>query len=105
MSKLDYWLECIEQSCEDHGVVITREQATLVAKDVEISHDNIGMAYYVPENPLIGEVKELKKKLDIERNKVVCKNCWGDGRITENYGTRSSNSQCDKCHGEGYVKG
>lgn len=104
MSKDEYFKECLASSFDEHGVVVTKEQLDLIAADVTISHENIGMAFYQPENPLEAEVDKLSRALKIEQDKVVCKECWGGGRITEQGPCNSSNTDCWKCRGEGYVK-
>ena len=48
MNTADYWLECVQQSLEEHGVTATKEQAQAIATDVQITHDNYGMAFYSP---------------------------------------------------------
>jgi molecular chaperone GrpE (heat shock protein) len=48
MTTSDYWLECVQQSLEEHGVTATEEQAQAVATDVQSARDNYGMAFYSP---------------------------------------------------------
>lgn len=101
----NYWQECVSQSLDEHGVTATTEQVVEIAKDIEGAHECHGMAHYVPENPLMREVEELTRKLKRERDKTVCEKCWGKGRLIEGFGPggRTSNSQCWKCSGEGYI--
>lgn len=100
--KQDYWKECLASSFNEHGIIATADQIKKVAEDIQISHENIGMAFYVPENPLAGELKKVTAALKAEKEKVFCKVCKGKGSITEAFGTgRVSISTCYKCNGEG----
>lgn len=102
---MDYWEECIAQAFEDAGIKATKEQIDTVISWVEGAHDNYGMAHgheCIP-NPLLSEIKELKKSLSIERSKVTCNECDGKGRIISHGPHHSSNSECNRCRGEGRV--
>jgi len=100
---MKYWKECISEALEDAGIKATDEQIETVTSWVEGAHDNYSMAhgYDCIPNPLAQENDRLKRALENEQNMVHCKECNGKGRIYESYGTRSSDSPCDKCHGEG----
>ena len=100
-----YWSECISEALEEAGIVATVEQKNAVAEFVEGAHENYGMAHghdAIP-NPLKADNDRLAKELKREKDKVVCKECWGVGRITDQGPAHSSNSECWKCRGEGYV--
>lgn len=98
----DYWLECIEISFQDNGIAATKEQMENVAGDVEVSHENYGLAHGpTPPNPLAFEVDRLKAELRAECAKVHCRTCNGKGYITTNGSVRSSTSGCWTCRGEG----
>ena len=66
MDKLDYWEECLASSFEEHGITVTKEQLKAIAEDVELGHDNIGMAFYSPpSSDRIADIeREWKKKHD-----------------------------------------
>ena len=72
---MDYWQECIELSFEEHGIDATDEQIQNVAGDVEVSHENYGMAHghdAIP-NPRDADIDLLKrriKQLENERDKI-----------------------------------
>lgn len=101
MSKLQYFKECIESSFDEHGIIATNDQILAVASDVQNSYENIGLAFYTPESPFVGEVEKLKKDLEYERALVFCETCNGRGRI-QSYGPHhGSNSECHKCNGRG----
>lgn len=101
MSKLQYFKECLESSFNEHGISATNDQILAIASDVQISHENIGLAFYTPESPLVGEVEKLKKDLEYERALVHCETCNGKGRI-QSYGPyHGSNSDCFRCNGRG----
>lgn len=98
---MKYWEECLSSSFEEHGIIASKEQIEAIASDIQISHENYGLAFHVPENPLINELRKVKEELKKEKEKVICEKCKGRGLITSNYGTFTSNSQCSKCRGEG----
>ena len=102
---MNYWEECISEAFQDAGISATKEQIEIVVSWIEGAHDNYSMAhgYDCIPNPLSLENSELKLKLEKERKKVHCKDCGGTGRLVI-YGvgtSRSSDSQCSTCHGEG----
>jgi len=99
--KKEYWIECIASSLEEHGVQVTSEQIESIAEDIGNAHDNIGMSFHVPENPLSGEVKKLEKQLAREKTLVHCQKCNGNGCIQEYGPYHGSNTECCKCRGEG----
>jgi hypothetical protein len=104
MSEKNYWHECVAIACDEAGVVATDDQIARIAADVQSSHENYGMAFYQPrDNPLSRELADTKRLLEIERGKTVCRNCNGTGRIQSYGGTFMSDSQCDRCRGEGKV--
>lgn len=99
----EYWQECVECALEDAGITATDEQVKIVVETVQGSHENYGMYHghdCIP-NPLALENEQLKKELTAEKDKVLCKECNGLGRITESGPYHSSESQCMKCKGEG----
>jgi hypothetical protein len=100
----DYWEECVSSALEEHGVAASREQIAAIAADVKISHENYGLAFHVPENPLASELDRTKKLLAAEREKVVCPECMGKGSLVSHGPVHSATGPCWKCNGEGYVK-
>jgi hypothetical protein len=104
VTKTDYWAESLASSFEEHGITATTAQIEAIARDLEISRDNMGMAFHVPENPLIGELARTQAALKLEKSLVHCKRCNGAGRLVSHFGTFQSDSQCWKCHGEGKHK-
>jgi hypothetical protein len=101
MSREDYFADCLAESFDEHGVTSTPEQLKAVAKDVALAQENIGMAFYEPENPAIRELSDTKRELAKERSKIGCRPCGGTGRLRYNSGPWGVDTQCDKCHGEG----
>lgn len=99
-----YWRECMSCAAEECNLVLTEEQLSYLAETAEGARENYGMAFYQPESPYPSEIKALEDRLAKEVSKVVCRECWGDGRITTQGPYHSSNSQCWKCHGEGKVQ-
>ena len=103
---MDYWKECIKEAFEDAKIEASDEQIDTVISWVEGAHENYSMAngYDCIPNPLETENKKLKKDLDDEKEKVLCKECNGKGVITTYGGTFQSTSSCDKCDGMGRHK-
>lgn len=102
-NKLSYWIEAVTCSFEDHGISARDEQISGIAEDMEISCEHLGMAFHVPENPLIKELTDVKIELQVEREKQHCFTCKGTGRVQSYGGTLMFDSQCDKCNGDGKV--
>lgn len=105
MSKIDYWLECLSQAAEEAGIVLDPQILKVLAKAAEDGHDHYSMAFYTPSSSEIYQPKidELKQELAKEQAKRFCGNCNGSGVIYENFGVRSSISQCHKCGGNGKI--
>ena len=102
---MDYWQECITEAFEDAGIDATKEQINTVASWVSGAHENYGMAhgYDCISNPRDEEISELKRKLEREKNKIICKECKGTG-VYISYGPyHSAESSCFKCNGAGFV--
>ena len=99
----NYWLEALDSSLDEHApdTVLSNEQLEAIAKDMALAQENYGMAFHPPENPMIEELKRTRATLKEERDKVGCQKCMGRGRLTFQGPYHSSNSQCDRCHGEG----
>jgi len=106
MNNTDYWEECISYALDEVGIVATPKQIKSIARDVEVSHENFGMAFghdAIPD-PRKLEVEKLKKELKDEQDKVICTVCKGTGNETSYGGSLMSTSQCWKCKGEGRHK-
>lgn len=101
----EYWDECISEACEDAGVKATAEQVGIIASWVQGAHENYGMAYGHDciGNPLDDENKRLKRELRDEREKQICKECKGRGRIISYGPSHSSDSECMACRGAGRI--
>lgn len=100
---MDYWEECIAEAFEDAGITATKDQIGTVVCWVEGAHDNFSMAHghdCIP-NPLKGENDSLRRELTKERDKVLCGECGGRGRIISHGPVHSSDSECSQCRGEG----
>ncbi len=76
----DYWTECLAQSLEEHGVPASPDQIANIASDVEVSHDNYGMAFghdAIP-NPVQTELDQTK----VARNASSRYIGWKDKAMT-----------------------
>jgi hypothetical protein len=97
----DYWVEAIESSLAEHGVIASPEQIIAIASDVEVAHENYDMAfgYDVASKNLStnreDEIVRLKAELREAQSRVVCRACSGRGLILY--------SRCGKCHGAGWL--
>ncbi|MEZ0208838.1 MAG: hypothetical protein ACAH17_01520 [Candidatus Paceibacterota bacterium] len=103
MSKI--WETTIKEAFEDANIQATSEQLDTVISWVVGMHENYGTysgCEHIP-NPLYTELDELKKQLKIERSKIQCRNCGGQGRIITQGPYHSGDSECWKCRGEGRV--
>ncbi|MBO9624134.1 MAG: hypothetical protein J7500_15610 [Sphingomonas sp.] len=103
-----YWLEAFEISMEeaDCGHLLaqmTDEQRKQVAWGIQGAHENIGLVFYTPENPLRSENERLSRKLRWERELVACDACRGCGREEYAAGPWWVNTSCHKCNGAGKV--
>lgn len=100
---MNYWEECISIAAEECGLDITKEQIEFIAGSVESGHENYGMAYgsYCIPNPLQIENDKLKTELKKEKDKVICSECKGTGRIISVGPVHSCESECFKCRGKG----
>ena len=104
---MDYWREVIDEALACAGVVATDEQREQIAGDIEVSHENYGMAmgHDVASSNLRAarerELKDAQDALERERNKVHCKVCNGTGREVTHGPYHSSDSECWKCRGQG----
>lgn len=101
---MDYWQEAVECALNAAGVIVTPEQLTQVVDSIKGSRDCESLAYAPVENPYPREIERLEKALKSERDKVICRECNGYGRITTQGPYHSSNTQCSKCRGDGRHK-
>jgi len=102
---IDYWKDCVSEAMDEAGIKATDAQIEFVADAVDGAHENYGLAhgYDAIPNPLSRENDELKKELEQERGKRICRTCNGHGRIIENFATRSSDTECFECRGSGFI--
>jgi hypothetical protein len=100
----NYWKECLSEALDSAGIVATEEQLDAIAADIKIARDNYGLAFHTPENPLGAENIRLAAELKAEREKKICDECGGRGRIITQGPYHSSDGQCWKCRGEGKVR-
>ncbi len=100
---MDYWKECILEAFEDAGIDATDEQKDTVISWVEGAHENfsLGTGRDCIPNPLAGELGRVERELQIERDKVICKECNGKGHIVSHGPCHSYHSDCSRCRGEG----
>jgi DnaJ-class molecular chaperone len=100
----NYWEEAVSNALEEAHITASKAQIELVADNIRVCHENYGMAFYQPENPLVGELKQAKQKLQDELDKVFCKSCGGTGRGVTYGAGRRFDSPCIKCRGNGKHK-
>ena len=102
---MDYWEECIREALEDANLKADETQIDTLVSWVEGAHENYGMAHghdAIP-NPLSLEIESLRSELKKEKDKVICDECNGKGRIITNGPVHSYNSSCSKCRGDGFL--
>ncbi len=109
MNRAEYWVECVESSFSEHGITASKEQIECVAGDVEVSHENQGMAFgddVASRNFHEGresEIAALKTELRAEQDKLMCQECKGRGYIVCMGPVHSAESVCFTCKGNGRV--
>lgn len=103
MNPETYWLECVSQAFDEHGIEATAEQRQAIATDMQMAHDSYSMAFYVPENPETTELRKLKAALERERNKRICERCKGRGTFVSYGPSFTATHHCDECSGTGFV--
>ena len=102
MTTLEYWIEALESALEEREIVLEPIDIAAIAEDIELSHEHYSMAFHVPTgNPLLAEIDALKRELEEERAKAICKECKGTGEDYCPGPYHSSTSRCPKCNGEG----
>ena len=104
---MDYWKECITEAFCEAGINATPEQISLVTSCAEGAHENYGMAHghdCIP-NPLLAENDSLRRELRREREKEICPECRGKGRLITPGPIHSGDSECWKCRGTGFIYG
>jgi DnaJ-class molecular chaperone len=102
---MDYYKECIEEAFEDAKITATKEQMDTVISWVEGAAENEGLATgreCIP-NPVQLENEALKSNLEREKEKAICPACNGHGRIVTQGPCHSSDSECFKCRGDGFI--
>lgn len=109
MDRIDYFEEAIAEAfCEADAYELYKQltdaQKRTIDSALEGAADNVGQAFYQPENPVYAELEQTQKMLYKERNKVGCNTCRGTGRIQYMAGPWACDSQCDDCGGEGKIQ-
>ena len=104
----DYYQECFETAMSDEGLwhlveQMTAEQRANIGGAIAGAVENVGLAFYQPENPMIERNRTLERKLKWERELVTCKPCGGHGRLEYSAGPWWVNTGCDCCSGAGKV--
>ena len=106
MSKASYYQEAFECAMDAAGCYhlieqMTPEQRAEVGDGIAGSVECEGMAFYRPENPMLGENDRLRRKLKWERELDQCGVCHGTGREKYSAGPWAVDATCYKCHGQG----
>jgi len=112
---MDYWKECISEAFEDAGITVTEEQIGIVTSWVEGAHENYGLAsgYDTIPNPENTEIKELKRLLKEERERIRDLTYSNDRlrwkiwelKEKENSEHEARDADCPKCHNTGIIPG
>lgn len=103
----DYWFEAVESSLDEAGITATKEQTNAIARDMDVAHEQYDMAFgydvasqnYQAEKDR--QISELRREVQVERDKTPCKICKGRGEIISPGPYHCGISQCWKCHGNG----
>lgn len=105
----NYWLESLGQAADECDLVMTSEQLEFMAQACMHSHemyseysgDNVASANFSAQAEQ--EKQKLIDELEKERNKTICRDCYGEGRIINQGPYHSSNSECWTCKGVGKI--
>ncbi len=105
MTREEYAAECLSNSLADAGLdgAVPVSKLSEVANSFKMGLDMESEAFgdlAIPD-PRNEEIKNLRKNLEREKNKVHCETCNGAGRVTSYGPSHSSDSECWKCRGEG----
>lgn len=102
----EYWNIAVEEALDDAGITTSLEQRAELSKAMEMAHDMYSEAsgeMHIP-NPLQEENRQLRKRLEYERQLISCKTCGGTGREDGPVGVSHwYNMECCKCRGKGKV--
>jgi RecJ-like exonuclease len=109
MGNRAYWEIFVDEALPEMGITLTKEQRLELLEGIighaSMEHEATGVA--VADRNLSGareaELNKANRDLLFEREKIMCRNCDGRGRITTYGGTFQSRSQCWECKGEGKV--
>lgn len=102
----DYYQECFEIAMDEAGcghllAQMSSEQKAEVGGAISGAVENVGLAFYTPENPMIERNKTLERQLAWERELWPCEPCKASGRLRYNAGPWAVDTECDKCNGDG----
>ncbi|MDX1117068.1 hypothetical protein GOL29_03330 [Sinorhizobium medicae] len=106
---VDYWADALGDAlCEiDKFNALTSEERAKVAKSLHMAHECYGIAFghdVISRNYSAARRDEegrLRKEVQRERDKVVCRECGGAGRLRYNSGPWAVDTGCMKCNGDG----
>lgn len=101
---LEYWVEFLTDSLDEHGIVATDEQIKRLAADALVISENQSMVFGPPPSGKSQDRVDLEaaqKALAEEREKVTCRLCRGTGRERIDGPSHYSVTDCWKCRGEG----
>jgi DnaJ-class molecular chaperone len=107
MNGRDYWIEAVESSLEEAGIIAIPQQITNIAGDMEVAHEQYGMAFGHDvassnlQSAKDAEIADLRRQLCAEKEKITCTECVGKGSITIPGPYHSGTSTCYKCKGNG----
>lgn len=101
MTKLEYWIEGLKSSFDEHGVIAIDEQVFSIAKDVILFQDSRNLSFNNIYTSYKSELDLLRLELSVEKSKVYCDKCSGLGYIISHGPCYSSSTQCDFCNGQG----
>jgi len=101
----EYWRISVEEALEDAGLEASDSQIKTIVDSMETASEMESEAtgqLNIP-NPIDKELSDTRQELKREQNKTICPECKGEGRIITNGPCCSSNSQCWKCQGAGFL--
>lgn len=105
MIALEYWTACVEEALSGVHCVLLPQEIKAIAEDVMGAHENYGLAFYSPPSGegYRNEIADLKRQIEKECSKVICRECKGSGSYYHPGPYHSSSGTCDACRGKGRV--
>jgi len=95
-------IEIIREALDESKETLTDRSIENIADWIEQLYENRELVTGPVADPRISEICDLKKKLEKEKSKTICKECNGSGRSKYNTDFKYPEN-CWTCKGEGRI--